>query len=81
MESHLRTELVVDALQMAVWRRKPAPGLVHHTDQGFQYTALSFVEGSREVGMTPSMGKTGTALDNARQKSFVSKLKAELARD
>lgn len=41
MESHLRTELVVDALQMAVWRRKPAPGLVHHSDQGVQYTALS----------------------------------------
>ena len=41
MENHLRTELVVDALQMAVWRRKPAPGLVHHSDQGIQYTALS----------------------------------------
>ena len=41
MESHLRTELVVDALQMALWRRKPAAGLVHHSDQGVQYTALS----------------------------------------
>ncbi len=38
MENHLRTELVVDALQMAVWRRKPVPGLVHHSDQGVQYT-------------------------------------------
>ena len=43
-ESHLRTELVVDALQMAVWRRKTAPGLVHHSDQGVQYTSLSFGE-------------------------------------
>ena len=78
MESHLRTELVVDALQMAVWRRKPAPGLIHHSDQGVQYTALSFSEKLKEVGITPSMGRTGTALDNAMAESFVSTLKAEL---
>ncbi len=70
--------LVVDALRMAVWRRKPAPGLVHHSDQGVQYTALSFGERLREVGITPSMGRTGTALDNAMAESFVSTLKAEL---
>jgi putative transposase len=78
MESHLRTELVVDALQMAVWRRKPAPGLVHHSDQGVQYTAFSFSKRLREVGITPSMGRTGSALDNAMAESFVSTLKAEL---
>ncbi len=78
MENHLRTELVVDALRMAVWRRKPAPGLVHHSDQGVQYTALSFGERLREVGITPSMGRTGSALDNAMAESFVSTLKAEL---
>jgi putative transposase len=78
MQSHLRTELVVDALRMAVWRRKPAPGLVHHSDQGVQYTALSFSERLREVGITPSMGRTGSALDNAMAESFVSTLKAEL---
>jgi putative transposase len=54
MESHLRTELVMDALGMAVWRRKPAPGLIHHSDQGVQYTALSFTERLREVGIQPS---------------------------
>jgi putative transposase len=78
MEYHLRTELVVDALQMAVWRRKPAPGLVHHSDQGVQYTALSFSKRLREVGIIPSMGRTGSALDNAMAESFVSTLKAEL---
>jgi putative transposase len=78
MESHLRTELVVDALQMAVWRRKPAHGLVHHSDQGVQYTSLSFSERLKEVGIKPSMGRTGTALDNAMAESFVSTLKAEL---
>lgn len=79
MESHLRTELVVDALQMAVWRRKPSAGLVHHSDQGVQYASLSFGERLKEVGITPSMGRTGSALDNALAESFVSTLKAELA--
>lgn len=78
MEDHLETELVVDALRMAVWRRKPAPGLVHHSDQGVQYTSLSFSERLREVGIKPSMGRTGSALDNAMAESFVSTLKAEL---
>lgn len=61
-----------------MWRRKPAPGLVHHSDQGVQYTALSFSERLKEVGIKPSMGRTGTALDNAMAESFVSTLKAEL---
>jgi putative transposase len=78
MEDHLRTEIVVDALQMAIWRRKPAPGLVHHSDQGVQYTALSFGERLKEVDIAPSMGRTGSALDNAMAESFVSTLKAEL---
>lgn len=78
MEDHLRTELVVDALQMGVRRRKPAPGLVHHSDQGVQYTALSFSERLREVDIKPSIGRTGSALDNAMAESFVSTLKAEL---
>ena len=78
MEAHLRTELVVDALRMAVCRRKPSPGLVHHSDQGVQYTSLSFSERLREVGIKPSMGRTGSALDNAMAESFVSTLKAEL---
>ena len=78
MHNHLRTELVVEVLQMAVWRRKPAPGLVHHSDQGVQYTALSFSERLREVGIAPSMGRTRSALDNAMAESFVSTLKAEL---
>lgn len=78
MENHLRTELVVNALRMAVWRRNPAPGLIHHSDQGVQYTALSFAKKLEEVGIVPSMGRTGSALDNAMAESFVSTLKAEL---
>ena len=78
MASHLRTELVVDALEMAVWRRKPAAGLVHHSDRGTQYTALSFGKKLEEAKIVPSMGRAGSALDNAISESFVSTLKCEL---
>ena len=57
MESHLRTELVVDALQMALWRRRPSAGLIHHSDQGVQYTSLSFGKKLEEAGLVPSMGR------------------------
>ena len=78
MASHLRTELVVDALEMAVCRRKPAAGLVHHSDRGAQYTALSFGKRLEEVGIVPSTGRVGSALDNAVSESFVATLKVEL---
>ena len=74
----LRTELVVDALEMALWRRKPGAGLIHHTDRGAQYTALSFAKRLEEVGIVPSMGRAGSALDNAISESFVASLKTEL---
>jgi putative transposase len=77
MASHLRTELVLDALEMAVWRRKPA-GLVHHSDRGVGYTALSLGKRLEEVGIFPSMGRAGSALDNAISESLVSTLKCEL---
>jgi putative transposase len=70
MAVHLRTELVVDALEMAVWRRKPAAGLVHHSDRGTQYTALSFGKRLEEAGIIPSMGRAGSALDNAISRSL-----------
>ena len=78
MTNHLRTELVVDALEMALWRRRPGAGLIHHTDRGAQYTALSFGKRLEEVGITPSMGRVGSALDNAISESFVASLKTEL---
>ena len=78
MATHLRTELVLDALQMAIWRRKPAPGLIHHSDQGVQYTSLSFGKRLEEAGIVPSMGSVGSALDNAMAESFIATLKTEL---
>ena len=78
MATHLRTELVADALQMAIWRRKPQAGLIHHSDQGVQYTSLSFGKRLEESGIVPSMGKVGSAYDNALAESFVATLKSEL---
>lgn len=78
MASHLRTELVGDALEMALWRRSPDAGLIHHTDRGAQYTALSFGKKLEEAGIVPSMGRVGSALDNAISESFVASLKTEL---
>ncbi len=78
MANHLRAELVVEALEMALWRRDPAPGLVHHSDRGSQYTALSFGKRLDEAGAFPSMGRVGSALGNAMAESFVSTLKAEM---
>ncbi len=78
MENHLRSELVTEALNMALWRRQPAPGLIHHSDRGAQYTALSFGKRLEDAGIISSMGRVGSALDNAISESFVSTLKAEL---
>jgi putative transposase len=78
MASHLRAELVVDALQMALWRRGSPSGVIHHSDRGSQYTALSFGQRLEEAGMFPSMGRVGSALDNAMAESFVSTLKVEM---
>jgi putative transposase len=78
MAIHLRTELVIDALQMAIWRRKPQAGLIHHSDQGVQYTSLSFGKQLEEADIVPSMGSVGSAYDNALAESFVATLKTEL---
>src|SRR5688572_26535427 len=78
MASHLRSELVAAALEMAIGRRNPSAGLIHHSDRGVQYTALSFGNKLEEAGIVPSMSKVGSALDNAISESFVSTLKCEI---
>ena len=78
MADHLRTELVLDALDMAIWNRRPTAGLIHHSDQGSQYTSLAFGRRCREAGITPSMGSVGDAYDNAITESFFATLECEL---
>jgi putative transposase len=80
MAEHMRSELVVEALEMAVARRRPSAGLVHHSDQGSQYVSLLFGQRCREAGIARSMGSKGDAYDNALAESFFASLKKELVR-
>jgi putative transposase len=76
---HLRSELVVDALEMARWRRRPAPGqTVLHSDRGAQYTSWAFGRRLRDAGLLGSMGRVGSAYDNAMMESFFGTLQREL---
>ena len=78
MADHLRRELVLDAVGMAIFRRKPDPGLVHHSDRGTQYTSYDFGKALRASGVLASMGAVGTAYDNAMCESFFATLKEEM---
>ena len=77
MATHLRTELVLDALNMAVYQRRPEQ-VIHHSDQGTQYTSIAFGLRCKEVGVRPSMGSVGDAYDNALCESFFASLECEL---
>ena len=77
METHLRSELVEKALAMAVIRRQPKQ-VIHHSDQGTQYTSAAFGKRCREAGVRPSMGSVGDAYDNALCESFFATLECEL---
>jgi putative transposase len=77
MRDDLKAELVVDTLAMAVTRRRPPAGLVHHSDRGSQYTSLAFGRTLRESGLLQSMGRVGHAGDNAACESCISNLKEE----
>lgn len=78
MADHMRTELVTDALQMALERRSPGPGLIHHSDQGSQYVSLALGQKARAAGIAQSMGSRGDCFDNAVAESFFATLKKEL---
>jgi putative transposase len=75
---HLRTELVVDALQMARWQRRPAPGTIVHADRGTQYTSWLFGHRLRTAGLLGSMGRVASSVDNALIESFWSTMQREL---
>jgi putative transposase len=77
MATHLRTELVLAAFDMAVTQRQPV-GVVHHSDHGTQYTSIAFGQRSQQAGVRPSMGTVGDAYDNALCESFFASLECEL---
>jgi putative transposase len=75
---HVRSELVVDALQMATWRRRPAPGGIVHADRGPQFTSWVFGHRLREAGLLGSMGRVASSVDNTMIESFWSTLQREV---
>jgi putative transposase len=77
MASYLKTQLVMDALQMALDRRRP-DSVIHHSDHGSQYTSFEFGRRCREAGVRPSMGSVGDCFDNAMCESFFATLECEL---
>jgi len=78
MADHLRATLVRDAVAMAILRRRPAAGVIHHSDQGSQYTSLAVGARLREAGIVASMGSRGDCFDNAMAESFFATLECEL---
>ena len=78
LQTHMRTELVLDALEMANGLRRPEEGLIAHADNGSQYTSITYTERLDELGLRPSTGTVGDALDNAMAEAWVASFKAEL---
>ncbi len=78
MSANQRTELVTNALRMAVQRRRPIDVVVHHSDQGCQYTSYDFAKACRAAGVERSMGSVGDCYDNAMAESFFATLECEL---
>ena len=78
MATHLRTDLVLAALEMALGTRPPAPGVVHHSDHGSQDTSAAFATRCQQAGVPLSLGTVGDCYDNAITESFVATLECDL---
>jgi putative transposase len=81
MGSRLTAELATEALTLALWRRKPKPGLLHHSDRGVQYASYDYQRALAEAGITCSMSRKANCWDNACVESFFGTLKKELIHD
>jgi transposase InsO family protein len=78
MQPSITRHLTLNALKMAITQRRPAPGLIHHSDQGSQYACFDYQAELQEAGMLCSMSRKGDPWDNAPQESFYRSLKSEL---
>jgi putative transposase len=78
MRDHLRAELAIAALSMAIQRQRPAPGLIHHSDRGSQYAAADYRKALNEAGLVQSMSRKGNCWDNAPMESYFGTMKTEL---
>jgi putative transposase len=77
VDSHMRASLCVKALQMAFWRRRPEPGLLHHSDRGSQYASAEYREQLKAMGMRQSMSRKGNCWDNSPTERVFRSLKYE----
>ena len=77
VDKHMKVELVLDALMMAYWRRRPTPGLIHHSDRGIQYACDRYQQQLQQFKMVPSMCRKGDCWDNAPTERFFRSLKHE----
>jgi putative transposase len=77
MDTNLKTQLILDALEMAITQRQPS-GVIFHSDRGCQYTSYAFGKRCQEAGVMPSMGSVGDAYDNAMAESFFASLEREV---
>jgi len=77
MDKRIKAQLVMDALTMAYWRRKPSPGLIHHSDRGSQYACGKYQKQLEQYQMIPSMSRKGNCWDNAPTERFFRSLKSE----
>lgn len=79
LATHLKTDLPLEALEMAIWRRDAAlNGLVHHSDRGSQYTSIRYTERLEDAGIAPSVGSVGDSYDNALAETTIGLYKTEL---
>jgi putative transposase len=77
IKERMSADIVIDALSMACWRRRPEPGLIHHSDRGSQYASAAFQAKLQDYGMLCSMSRKGNCWDNAPTESFFNSLKNE----
>lgn len=81
MSTRLKTDIALDALNMAIARHRPPPGLIHHSDRGCQYASHRYRRRLEQIGALASMSRKGNCLDNAPCESFIGSLKTELVHD
>ena len=77
MDNRMKVQLVIEALAMAYWRRKPGEGLLHHSDRGSQYACEQYQQALEQYRMVPSMSRKGDCWDNAPTERFFGSLKTE----
>jgi putative transposase len=80
VSNSMRTDFVLDALEQAIWARKRAEGVVHHSDKGSQYLSIRYTDRLTEAGVEPSVGNTGDAYDNALAETINGLFKTEVIR-